>query len=269
MIFREHDRRSVSETTAIEGEKTMNRSHTYRRDRLGRFSRRSSPGRLLAAMLAAVRPLPKESRTSGTVLVDESGDLGRGPGSNRTFTMTATVTGDPDEFAAIAGRYPRNTRYGGEGPDELKYNSSSDGVRRSVLRDVMATDPSIHAVVTSKTDSEAMSRENVYTKTTRTLMDSVMQDPRIRNSLGTVRVVYDNHKCLYKGNAQRITSEAAAAAGLERVPETRLADSARYAPLQAHDFVAGAVGARYNRQDSGCYDIIASRTKTVRKDLKR
>lgn len=144
------------------------------------------------AALAAVRPLPKEeTRASGTVLVDESGDLGRGPGSSRTFTMTATVTGDPDEFAAIAGRHPRNTRYGGEGQNELKFNSSNDIVRLDVLRDVMATDPSIHAVVTSKTGLEKVKEEQIYTETAKALTDSVMQDPRIRNSLGTVRVVYD------------------------------------------------------------------------------
>ncbi len=245
-------------------------NRTYRRDRLGRFSHRNSPGRFLAAVLAAVRPLPRtETRTSGTVLVDESGDLGRGPGSSRTFTMTATVTDRPDELAAIAGRYPRNTRYGGKGPDELKYNSSSDAVRLDVLRDVMATNPSIHAVVTSKTGLEKVKGEQIYTETAKTLMDSVMQDPRIRNSLGTVRIVYDSHKYLYRGNAQRITSEAAASAGLGQIPETRLADSARYAPLQAHDFVAGAIGSRYNRQDSRCYDVIESRTKVTRQDIRR
>jgi len=114
-----------------------------------------------------------------------------------------------------------------------------------------------------------MSRENVYTKTARTLMDSVMQDPKIRNSMGTVRVVYDSHKYLYRGNAQRITSEAAVAAGLGRIPETRLADSAGYAPLQVHDFVTGAIGSRYNRQDSRCYDVIRSRTEIVRKGFRR
>jgi len=120
-------------------------SRTYRRDRLGRF---------LVAALAAVCPLPRtETKTSGTVLVDESGDLGREPGSSRAFTMTATVTDRPDEFAAIAGRHPRNTRTNGRGPGELKFKTSSDAVRLDVLRDVMATDPSIHAVVTSKTEA--------------------------------------------------------------------------------------------------------------------
>lgn len=221
------------------------------------------------AALAAVRPLPKESRTSGTVLVDESGDLGRGPGSSRTFTMTATVTGDPDEFAAIAGRHPRNTRTNGRGPDELKFKTSSDAVRLDVLRDVMATDPSIHAVVTSKTGLEKVKEEQIYTETAKALMDSVMQDPRIRNSLGTVRVVYDDHRYLRRGKAAEITSASAAAAGLGQMPKTETKDSSGYAPLQAHDFVAGAVGARYNRQDSRYYDVIEPRTKVTRQDIRR
>lgn len=236
---------------------------------MGRFSHRNSPGRFLAAVLAAVRPLPRtETRVSGTVLVDESGDLGRGPGSSRAFTMTATVTGDPDELAAIAGRYPRNTRTNGRGPDELKFKTSSDSVRLDVLRDVMATGPSIHAVVVGKPEMFHSTKRQVYERSAEALMDDVMRDPVLLTARGPIRVVYDDHQYLRGGTGERIAGKAAETYGV-RLSSVETADSAGYAPLQAHDFVAGAVGSKYNSGRREDFDLIGSRAKVRNIRIKR
>ncbi|MDD4222774.1 MAG: DUF3800 domain-containing protein [Candidatus Methanomethylophilus sp.] len=200
--------------------------------------------------------------------MDESGDLGRGPGSSRTFTMTATVTGDPEALERIADRYPRNTRYRQGGPNELKYNTSSDFVRRSVLRDVMATGPNIHAVVISKSDMSRANGEKVYIAAVSSLIENVMKDSMVRNGKRGVRVVYDNHKYLQDGRAERITKEIAKKNGAKLASEPEVRDSAGCRGLQVHDFVAGAVGSRYNRCNSRDFEIIDPRTEIVRIRMK-
>jgi|GEM_PF-6370710 len=242
------------------------------RDELGRFADKDGqtffkkrPMRSHTSDDAAYQRKP---RSPVTVLVDESGNLGRGPASGKAFTMTATVTKDPDTWARIADRYPRNTRYRQGGPNELKYNTSSDFVRRSVLEDVMATGPSIHAVVISKADMSRANDEKVYIATTSSLMENVMKDPVVRNEKRGVRVVYDNHKYLQDGRAERITREIAKKNGAKLASEPEVRDSARCRGLQVHDFVAGAVGSKYNRDDSRDLEIIEPKTEIVRMRMK-
>jgi len=197
-----------------------------------------------------------------TVLVDESGDLGRKPGASKTMTMTATITDQPETFAEIAGKYEKNTRLSPEkrasAPDELKYGTSNDEVRASVLRDIIATNPVIKTVVADKsTLSKRGSR--AYSAVAGELMDDVMKDPAVK---GGARVVFDDG-AIRPRDAVIEVDKAATKHGVPLTGPTETKSSIDTPELLGADFPAGAGGSKYNKGKPKDFEIIRENT-TVR-----
>ncbi len=112
------------------------------------------------------------------VLIDEAGDLGNESGSSRAITMTASVNKNYPRLGKIARSYPKNTRM--EGPDELKHHTSSDDVRRGVLKDFMRTAPQIYSVILKKSNFGRMTQKKAYLRMVEEVLDDIMEDPNVR-----------------------------------------------------------------------------------------
>jgi hypothetical protein len=175
--------------------------------------------------------------------------MGRKPASSKKLTMTAVITDHPEELEYIAGKYPKNTRLPpeerAEALNELKYHSSDDKVRRSVLSDVMATDPKIKAVVADKS-AKQVSGKKLYRDTADVLLYDVMSDKDVRADPGGVAVIFDEHNSLKAGSTKEAVNKAAERHGVKLAEPGRTAASIEMPALQAADFPAGAVGAKYN-----------------------
>lgn len=201
------------------------------------------------------------------VLIDESGDLGTEPDSSKTITMTASVNKNYPVLGRIAKSHPKNTRL--DGPDELKYYSSSDKVRRDVLDDFMKTSPRIYSVVLKKSNFGKMTQEKAYLKLVEEALDDIMEDPNVRACRSGVELVFDQHWVINDKIVQNRTVRAARRHKLdETIFHARTERSIGYLPLQVHDFATGAVGWEYNgvgghdeTNPTDDYKFISPRTK--------
>ena len=216
------------------------------------------------------------------ILVDESGNMDRGSmegniekeGATRTLTMTAVITDQPDTIWNIAKRTKTNTRYPWmkhpRDKSELKYRSSSDYVRKKVLRDIVSTNPFICSVVASKTDfpPAKVSNITIYERLAKELMEDVMGFIAEHKVIGSIRVIYDSYERFNSEDANKITKAIAERHGVTIDPkDISVQKSKARKDLQAIDFVAGAIGTRYNRNRKEDFLTIASRTK-IREHIK-
>lgn len=193
------------------------------------------------------------------VLVDESGDPKRNSGS-KEFTMTASITTYPLALERITDSKPRGTRYPTkpEFKKELKYFSSNDRIRREVLEEIMATNPAVYAARINKNEAKSGSPREIYHLVTRELIGCVMADPALRRPGAEIDVVYDRHRLLDKADAEKLTRSAAKQKGAGIIKTIDCNESVNDRHLQAHDFLAGAVGSRYNHKLNHDFRIIES-----------
>ena len=203
------------------------------------------------------------------VLIDESGDLGEELKSPKPITMTATINNDYSDLASIAKSYPKNTRPTSKKKDELKYNSSSDEVRRNVLMEYMGASPQIYSVILKKSNFGKMSPCQAYIWMLEEALNDIMEDQNVRACRTRVDLIFDKHNCLSKPLAVKLTEQAAIKHGLDDAifwVDTK--PSQEYLPLQVHDFATGAIGGEYRRSGghddrtlTSDYKIINSRSK--------
>lgn len=209
------------------------------------------------------------------ITVDESGNMDRGSldgritkeGATKTLTMTAVITDQPDTIANIAKRTKMNTRYPWmkrpRDKGELKYRSSSDYVRKKVLREIGSTCPFIYSVVASKTDfpPAKVSNITIYERLAKALMENVMGFIGEHKITGSIRIIFDSYERFNSEDAIKITKVIAERHGVTIDPKDISVQKSKVRKdLQAIDFVAGAIGTRYNRDRIEDFSIIAHRT---------
>lgn len=184
------------------------------------------------------------------IFIDESGELGFKGGSSATFVMAATITDRPEEFRRLSLNYqPPSGR-------ELKFKSSTNRVRREILNDVSVLGPEIRAIVVCKTnlpDDWKVKGEKLYIKTTSTLMDDIM-----KNTPGCVGVVFDHHTALHEDIGCKIAKDTAEKYGRNLISCEQNMSSKDDAALQTHDFVASAIGYKYNSGKARFFDQLGN-----------
>jgi hypothetical protein len=82
------------------------------------------------------------------------------------------------------------------------------------------------------------------------------------------RLSFDYHENLGGGVAENIAAKAARKSGVKLVEPARTWDSNACPELQAHDFVAGALGSKYNDGDSKNFEIIEPQTKVKVRNMR-
>jgi hypothetical protein len=188
------------------------------------------------------------------VFIDESGDMGFDAESTPYFVVAATVTGRVDDFRAVADHHEKNTNpYVEPTPDELKYWSSSPDVRRAVLKEIAVLEPTIYAKVVHKGDRPEQGRAGraLFRETIEAVMDDVM-----RETAGTIAVIYDEHTSLDNGFDWDVAEKKARQYGRELV-SAKQKISREEKGLQTHDFVAVSTRERYCNDKPSPFDEIA------------
>lgn len=181
------------------------------------------------------------------VLIDESGTPSYSSGS-KEFTITASINSDPDALVKIVDSEPKGTRFPKDSryTHELKFSTSSDKVRRETLEKIAATNPSVYAVHISRTEMKDSRPRSIYHRAASELMDDVMRDEKLKDGRARSDIVIDRSGYLSQPAARIMADRAAFDARIPRPMRVETVSSFDDKRLQAHDFVAGAVGDKYN-----------------------
>ena len=197
------------------------------------------------------------------ILIDEKGDPGSTEKSTKEFTMTASIISDSDALKRIVDSTEKGTRYPNDPrmKNELKYWSSSDLIRTSVISKLREVNPIVYAVHIKKSEIEkGTSSKSTYTTVTRDLIKEVMKNEILRDR--DVVVIFDETNHLEERKARDIVMDAANnndVFGLKR-DNIRKESSKNNKLLQAHDFLAGAIGSKYIDGQTADFEIIADIT---------
>jgi hypothetical protein len=186
--------------------------------------------------------IPSDMRV---ILIDERGDFGIKKGSSKTYVIAASETKDPKEFVNIAMRYPKNTK-GTDDEDSLKFNTSQDWIRRSVVRDITLTDSNVYAITGHKTDKKS-DAVKTHEKMLRKLSNQLMKSTNAKEFI----VIMDNNTTIRKGEGCKIVSETAKS-NEKKIIECQQLRAKDEPILQTHDFVVGGIG-HYEENDDKTY----------------
>jgi len=77
--------------------------------------------------------IDRTMRKKVTAAGEESGGISMVPHGHKSITYAITEISDPDKFAAIAKKYPKNTRNRDKKQNELSWWGSSDKIREKVI----------------------------------------------------------------------------------------------------------------------------------------
>ena len=171
-------------------------------------------------------------RKRTTVIGEASGNYSYKPRGPKSVTLALSETDRADEFIEISKKYPWNTR-GTHDHKELKWVSSSDEIRKAVLKDINDLSPDIFVATDERNDvgldmcdrHQALLRvatEELLNKTNAGHLDFVMdQSPFIKEGRGRtiVKEIIGNRDITY--SYKHVVSE-----------KSNL--------VQTQDFVAGA-----------------------------
>lgn len=203
------------------------------------------------------------------VLIDEYGDMGTNKESKRWFALTAMVSDHPHELMEISQRYEPNTKgklYSKS--NELKFITSSDETRLSILTDIAKTKPSIFAIETDKWKIDPYSTwprqgSKLYVTSAGLLMDQVA-----KNFNGELHVMFDKNTALQPINAVKICRQAGKKHGNQVICNDPAADSRYELLMQTNDFVTGSIGFKMNSPEKNSdrfFKVIENFTKEIRK----
>lgn len=203
------------------------------------------------------------------VLIDEYGDMGANRESKRWFTLTALVSDRPYELMEISQRYDPNTKGKSYGKsNELKFISSSDETRLSILMDIAKTKPSIFAVETDKWRIDPYCTwpkqgSELYIRSAELLMDQVA-----KNVDGELHVMFDQNTALHPLDAIRICRQAGKKHGSHVICNDPAADSSYEMLMQTNDFITGSIGLKINNPEKNndrFFKIIEKFTKEMKR----
>lgn len=187
--------------------------------------------------------------------MDESGDLGKGPGSTCEFVLAASVVDDLRQFHSIAKKVRRRFHERHSIKGELKHHRSDEDASVFILKAIAECDVDIYWTSYRKNARCDLTSVDVYIE----LLIGLLR-PIIDEANGTdVQILVDRFS---KGS--EITSRfiSNVKRDIERddrrpyVLELSCIDSLREPALQVHDFVAGSVFRMVERDDRSHYAII-------------
>ncbi len=219
----------------------------------------------------SIRPRDERGRFTKKkkiVLIDESGDMGTNRDSRRWFALTAMVSDRPDILADIPKRYPPNTReklY--DRGEELKFTTSSDLTRISILKEIALTRPLVFAIETDKWTKDPYSTwpktgSKLYVKSVEFLIEQIAC-----NSQGELHIMFDRNTALHPMDAMRICKQMSEKHKVHLVCLNPAVNS-RFEPLmQTNDFITGSIGFKmnsYEKDNERFFRIIEDITKETR-----
>jgi len=193
--------------------------------------------------------LPERASSGGTDRIkihtasfDERGDFGLKKESSKTLVIAASDIVDPDAFAAIATRYPKNTRQFKKTKkveDSLKFRTSSDNIRASVVQEIADSIIDVYAITYVKDKETDMVEEG--SKIYRDLFEQVVDQLMKNTDAESLYVVIDTCKELGKTVGCRIVRTAANKYE-KKIVECKQVRTKDELLLQTHDFVVGSLG---------------------------
>jgi len=189
-------------------------------------------------------------RSVHTAAFDERGDFGHKKGSSKTLVIATSDIVDPEAFSFIASRYPKNTRKfksTKKVEDSLKFRTSSDGVRTSVVQEISDSNVYVYAITYSKKNFKDSEKKNsrVYRDLFEKLVDLLMKN----TDAESFNVVIDRTNELGKNIGCDIVREVAKKNG-KRIIDCKQVYSKDELVLQIHDFVLGSLGVYEEDGDS-------------------
>jgi hypothetical protein len=166
------------------------------------------------------------------VIGEESGGWSKKSCGPASMSIVLIETCRSYEFARISEHYPRNTR-GTHDNKELKWISSSDRIRKKVLRDIAELEPYIHIATDERKDLDIGNIERYQT-----LFSKLVKDLMTRTYADRLDFVMDETPLMKMGRGKEIVTNIAKNLGKNvAYKHVRSVDS----PLvQTQDFVAGA-----------------------------
>jgi len=174
-----------------------------------------------------------------TIIGEDSGGWSRTKEKPMSVSIALTKTSLPNEFAEIATRYDWNTRNPKDGrapiydDKELKFRSSSDDVRKSVLNEIASMNPDIHI---SSDD-----RPNIntgHTKRYKRLFRFALEDALPGEGDLATEFIMDESTFMTQNAGKTAVKEVAGSS-----VEYHSANSEKDVIVQTQDFVAGAANA--------------------------
>jgi hypothetical protein len=110
------------------------------------------------------------------VLVDESGDLGRGERSSNTFVLAASVLTDPSIFRNIAKRTRRRFRKESSKTVELKHHKANERIAICILRSIADSDVTIYWNSYDKKNKSQLPPAQIYGSMLADLLLAILND---------------------------------------------------------------------------------------------
>ena len=247
------------------------------RDPTGRTNTAKRADRRTRAEAREERATEKETRERigrrpTLVLIDESGDPSNRLGSSKEFVMAASIHEDEVVLNKIVDETPKNTRSQKKQnkPEELKFHSSSDAVREGVLQKLKASGARVYIVHTSKNETKGSAKQT-YSRTSAELLRDTLSNQSLKGNPRGAKIVIDDNTYVSDEDFEKQVRNIANAQGVRLSERPTKQRSHTYKPLQAHDFIAGAFGRRYNESDDTYSKIIEdkSHVKTIHRCSKK
>jgi hypothetical protein len=198
------------------------------------------------------------------VFVDESGDLGFSEKSTKHFVMCAVATEDPIRLSRIV-KQVRSKYIGKDLRDlpELRFHQSREETRKCLLELLASEDVSIWYVCLDKRSMNRAPPEKqneIYN-----YLAGFIAERMIKQRSRRIRMYVD--RCMSRANRERFDDyvskkKESVSDELGRLPTTLSIDhvaSESVPGVQVADFVAGAIYAKHEHDDSRYYDIIESK----------
>jgi len=169
-----------------------------------------------------------------TIVGEDSGGWSVTKEKPMSLSIALSKTDSPNEFAEIATRYDWNTRGPKYDDKELKFRSSSDEVRESVLNEISSLDPEIYIA----TDERKLLKFDTPRRY-KDLFKRVAEDMIKSSAEPVLEFNMDGSTFMKEATGERIVLGVAKG---KKIRYLRM-DSAEEAIIQTQDFVAGAANA--------------------------
>ena len=181
------------------------------------------------------------------VLIDESGDLGKSPMSDPYLVLAASVTDKPEEYVRIAGSQPQNSSKYNKAGSELKFNRSSRKVRMEILDEISKLDPDIYAAAVLKSSPRWGEKGKMYRKALSEFAEFILEDSDDKQYY----FLLDEHTAISPEKDPDLGCRICrrAASKKKKTIGCQIVSSKDTKSLQTHDFVVGAIGSAYNKND--------------------
>lgn len=199
------------------------------------------------------------------IFLDESGDLGFTQKSSKYFVIGLLIAKNEKEIENCVKRTRKAKlkRKLKEVP-ELKFNQSSDAVRKYLLKCISTKDVEIHGIVLKKYqvyDYLKGHRNKIYNYLTGFLMNKIITSSEERQLIVILdkflsKESREDYNRYIKGKLSEFIKKTVNI-------EVEHKDSTSERCLQAVDFITGAISNKYERNNDEYYKIIEAKIKSV------